>query len=99
MVGPTRVQSERGGIVSTRAVRATLPTETSGPPTALIAFWDGEPGAAAVLANGVTEVILFRENLYCASPLAGTRMPRAGELRELAAVDAFGRISRRVRLP
>lgn len=96
-VGPLRVQGNRGGVVTTRAVRATLPAPVSGPPTALIAYWEGEAGAAAVVPHGVTEVVLFRESIHCASPLPGTRAPRAGDQRELALVDAFGRVSRRVR--
>ncbi|MBK6579189.1 MAG: hypothetical protein IPG17_23970 [Sandaracinaceae bacterium] len=96
-VGPMRVQGGSGGVVTTRAVRATLPAPVTGPPTALIAYWDGEPGAAALVPQGVTEVVLFRDSIHCASPLAGTRAPRAGEERELATVDAFGRVSRRAR--
>ena len=96
-VGPMRVQGGSGGVVTTRAVRATVPAPVTGPPTALIAYWDGEPGAAALVPQGVTEVVLFRDSIHCASPLAGTRAPRAGEERELATVDAFGRVSRRAR--
>lgn len=96
-VGPMRVQGNRGGVVTTRAVRATLPAPVSGPPTAIIAYWEGEAGAAAVVPPGVTEVVLFRESIHCASPLAGTRAPRAGDQREIAIVDAFGRVSRRAR--
>lgn len=96
-VGPMRVQGNRGGVVTTRAVRATLPAPVSGPPTAIIAYWEGEAGAAAVIPNGVTEVVLFRESIHCASPLPGTRAPRAGDEREIALVDAFGRVSRRTR--
>ncbi len=96
-VGPMRVRGRRGATTTTRAVRATLPAAADGPPSALIGYWEGEAGAAAMLTNGATEVILYRESIPCASPLPGTRMPLAGERRELALVNAFGRVSRRVR--
>ncbi|MCA9535310.1 MAG: hypothetical protein KC593_16570 [Myxococcales bacterium] len=96
-VGPMRVREGRGAVVTTRAVTATLPAPVTGPPTALIAYWDGEPGAATVVPADTTEVVLFRDTIRCASPLPGTRTPRPGEERELASVDAFGRVSRRAR--
>jgi hypothetical protein len=99
-VGPMRVREGRGTVVTTRAVIATLarPTRASDPPSALIAYWDGEPGAASLVPADTAEVVLFRDTIRCASPLPTTRMPRAGETRELAAVDAFGRVSRRTSL-
>lgn len=97
-VGPMRVREGRGAVVTTRAVRATLPAPVSGPPTALIAYWDDEPGAATVIPPDTREVVLFRDTIRCASLLPGTRMPRAGEQRELATVNAFGRVSRRMSL-
>lgn len=94
-IGRMRVRSRRGGTSSTRGVRATLPSRGRSP-AALIVYYDGEPGAASVVPEGVRDLVVFQQNIPCASPLAGTRMPRPGERIELAAVDYFGRVSRRV---